>query len=258
MLQDAEKADLLPLVLRPEDLEQTCAIIMLDFDQPWEMMNALQRWMSALQETIFQLMPKLPLQLQDRIKSKLTTYVKTYEDPELEGGTRATLANHRASMADGNGGDSSTARDEATAAIDDEEDYSGLKAELPLAEGVLKVNLGIPIIVVCSKVDLLLRGDKSQLLETNLDFIQKHLRSYCLSYAATLVFVETIQSTNVELLYRYILHRVYDSEFTSRPQINEKDQIFIPTGFDSVMLINELCKGAEDALFEERIKKPQG
>jgi hypothetical protein len=34
---------------------------MLDFDQPWEMMNALQRWMGALQETIFQLMPKLPL-----------------------------------------------------------------------------------------------------------------------------------------------------------------------------------------------------
>jgi hypothetical protein len=48
MLQDAEKADLLPLVLRPEDLEHTCAVIMLDFDQPWEMMNALQRWMSAL------------------------------------------------------------------------------------------------------------------------------------------------------------------------------------------------------------------
>jgi hypothetical protein len=62
----------------------------------------------------------------------------------------------------------------------------------------------------------------------------------------------------VELLYRYILHRIYDSEFASRPQINEKDQIFIPTGFDSLMLINELCKGAEDGLFEERIKKPQG
>jgi hypothetical protein len=28
-------------------------------------------------------------------------------------------------------------------------------------EGVLKVNLGIPIIVACSKVDLLVRGEKS-------------------------------------------------------------------------------------------------
>jgi hypothetical protein len=117
-------------------------------------------------------MPKLPLQLQDRIKNKLTTYVKTYEDPELDGGARKTIANHRASVADRNGGDDShTARDETAVDLDDDEDYSDLRAELPLAEGVLKVNLGIPIIVVCSKVDLLLRGDKSQLLETNLDFI---------------------------------------------------------------------------------------
>jgi hypothetical protein len=56
-----------------------------------------------------------------------------------------------------------------------------------------------------------------------------------------------------------VLHRIYDTEFTSRPQINEKDQIFIPTGFDSQMLINELCKGVDDGqLYEEKIKKPQG
>jgi hypothetical protein len=42
---------------------------------------------------------------------------------------------------------------------------------MPLPEGVLKVNLGIPIIVVCSKIDLLIRGEKSQFLETNMEFI---------------------------------------------------------------------------------------
>jgi hypothetical protein len=40
-LQHPEKADLLVNVLKPEDLEHTCALIMLDFDQPWDMMNAL-------------------------------------------------------------------------------------------------------------------------------------------------------------------------------------------------------------------------
>jgi dynein light intermediate chain 1 len=61
--------------------------------------------------------------------------------------------------------------------------------------------------------------------------------------------------TNVELLYKYVLHRIYDAEFIHRPQIHEKDQVFIPTGFDSLLLINELCKGADDGskLFEERI-----
>lgn len=63
---------------------------------------------------------------------------------------------------------------------------------MPLGEGVLQVNLGIPIIVVCSKVDMLLRGEKVKLLESNLDFIQRHLRTYCLSYAAATIFTESI------------------------------------------------------------------
>ena len=55
---------------------------------------------------------------------------------------------------------------------DDEQDnLASIKSSMPLPEGVLKVNLGIPIVVVCSKIDLLLRGEKTQLLETNLEFI---------------------------------------------------------------------------------------
>jgi hypothetical protein len=46
-----------------------------------------------------------------------------------------------------------------------------LKLEIPLSEGVLKVNLGIPILVVVNKVDLLLHGDKKSFLEENFDFI---------------------------------------------------------------------------------------
>jgi hypothetical protein len=32
ILQESEKAELLKLVLKPEDLQQTCAVIVLDFD----------------------------------------------------------------------------------------------------------------------------------------------------------------------------------------------------------------------------------
>lgn len=46
-----------------------------------------------------------------------------------------------------------------------------MKSRMPLPEGVLKLNLGIPIVVVCHKVDLISRGDKAQLLEQNIDFI---------------------------------------------------------------------------------------
>ena len=36
---------------------------------------------------------------------------------------------------------------------------------MPLEDGVLMVNLGIPIIVLCQKVDLLVRGEKASMLE---------------------------------------------------------------------------------------------
>jgi len=79
-----------------------------------------------------------------------------------------------------------------------------------------------------------------------------------LQYAAGLVFAETIQHiTNLELLYSYILHRLYNFEFCHKPQVYEKNSIFIPTGFDSLTLINELCKdGFSDQMYNDVIKKP--
>ena len=38
---------------------------------------------------------------------------------------------------------------ESTDFLDEEDDLDNIKAQMPLEEGVLMVNLGIPIIVVC-------------------------------------------------------------------------------------------------------------
>jgi hypothetical protein len=46
-----------------------------------------------------------------------------------------------------------------------EEEFKELKNKLPLPEGVLTVNLGIPIVVVCSKIDLMIRGDRVAFFE---------------------------------------------------------------------------------------------
>ena len=47
-LRYEEKAELLPMVIRPDDVEHMCAIIMLDFDTPWEMKKSLEKWMKVL------------------------------------------------------------------------------------------------------------------------------------------------------------------------------------------------------------------
>ena len=162
-------------------------------------------------------MPKIPLQVQDGMKNKLQTFVKTFEEPEFDENGKP-LGKMKGNMESNDPlGEGEGQQNE------DEEDINELKAQLPLGEGVLKVNLGIPIIVICTKIDLMMRGDKAQYLETNIDFIQKHLREYCLSYAASLVFTETLQMTNIELLYRYIIHRLYDYEFMIKSQVYAKD-----------------------------------
>lgn len=45
------------------------------------------------------------------------------------------------------------------------QDDIDIRLEMPLAEGVLKVNLGIPVVVVVNKVDIInMSGEKSKLL----------------------------------------------------------------------------------------------
>ena len=45
-------------------------------------MNALQRWMGTLSETILDIMKLLPSSAQDLIKNRLTTYVKNFDHKE--------------------------------------------------------------------------------------------------------------------------------------------------------------------------------
>ena len=65
--------------MKPENLEYTSAIIVLDFDQPWEMMNALNRWMSLLSEAVLNVMRTLPLATQDQIRERVSMHIKNFE-----------------------------------------------------------------------------------------------------------------------------------------------------------------------------------
>ena len=112
----------------------------------------------------------------------------------------------------------------------DSEDLSNeeidVRLDMPLGEGVLKVNLGIPIIVLCNKVDIIQhKGETAKLLQENLDFIQKHLREYCLQYGATVMFTSAKprESKNLDTLYKYLNHRLYNYNFATKPQIVERD-----------------------------------
>lgn len=137
-----------------------------------------------------------------------------------------------------------------------------IRKEMELPEGALVTNLFIPVVVVCSKVDLIQNGEPAlkQMLETNLDFIQYSLRKFCLSFGAALVFASTTssgslgatkltalggeqQGQHIQLIYDYFLARIYDQDFGFASNTSDKEGLFIPTGFDSLPLIQEFYSG---------------
>ena len=155
-------------------------------------------------------------------------------------------------------------KQEAAGSDDENELMEATKLDMPLPEGVLKVNLGIPIVVVCQKVDLLQHGEKAKFLDSNFDFIQKHIREYALQYGASVIFTSSIAERNLDVFYSYLTHRLYDMQFEHKPQTVDKDSLFIPSGFDSLNMINQLAieivqKGpdGEQLGYEDVIKPPQ-
>lgn len=92
--------------------------------------------------------------------------VLTYEEPEVDAEGKLVKKMQENSEEAGNDNGEN----------DDAADLNELKKELPLSEGVLKTNLGIPMIVAITKADLLLYGDLRTYLDKHFDFIQKHLR----------------------------------------------------------------------------------
>ena len=81
-------------------------------------------------------MPKLPLSVQDKMKNKLSTYVKTYEKPEVdENGKVIAKINSKEENKQNKANENKD--DENGEILDDEEDINDIKASLPLGEGVL-------------------------------------------------------------------------------------------------------------------------
>ena len=76
--------EMLTKILKPEDLEHTFAIIMPDLEQPWDIMNHCEKWMTILKDAIFKITPNLNLRKLENLKERVINLYKTYEEPEFD------------------------------------------------------------------------------------------------------------------------------------------------------------------------------
>lgn len=71
--------------------------------------------------------------------------------------------------------------------------------------------------------------------EEKFDFVQQAVRKFCLSLGASLFYISVKEDKNCDLLYKYLVHRIYDGpgNFNTPALVVERDALFIPAGWDS-------------------------
>uniref|UniRef100_A0A8C9S444 Dynein light intermediate chain n=1 Tax=Scleropages formosus TaxID=113540 RepID=A0A8C9S444_SCLFO len=231
---DLHHKGLLKFAVSTESLKNTLAMFVADMSRPWTVMESLQKWASVLRDQIDKL--KIPPEELKEMEQKLVRDFQEYTEPE-----EATPGSpQRRVTANG------------------PEDEGVL---LPLGENILTHNLGVPVLVVCTKCDSVSVLEKEHdYREEHFDFIQSHIRRFCLRYGAALIYTSVKEEKNLDLLYKYIVHKMYDFQFTTPALVVEKDAVFIPSGWDNEKKIAILHENfnmvkAEDP-FEDFITKP--
>lgn len=217
----ADASYMLQLVVTPELLKNVLVMMVVDLSRPWLIMDSLEKWSNALGE---HLEPFASNEQMEKIKSDRVKAFQTYREDGIDGKKEST-----------------------------EEEVV-----LDLDEGVLETNFGLPIIVAVTKSDSVesLSADFDYHQE-HLDFIQLHIRRFCLKHGAALVYVGK-GAKNREPLYRSLLHAAYNKPLNIKPNIADNDAIFVPCGWDNPTKINVLTDSFQsikvDDGFNDQIK----
>ncbi|XP_071507697.1 cytoplasmic dynein 1 light intermediate chain 2-like [Diadema antillarum] len=234
-----EHEDLLRYALRADNLEHTLVIIAVDMSRPWQVMDSLQKWTQVIRRHVDSL--RIPPEQLRELEQRLVQQFQAYTEPESGQDQSATRRTSTAAQ---------------SAATGDEE-----TVVLPLGETTLTHNLGVPIVVVVTKSDAVSSLEKEQdYRDEHLDFLQQHIRKFCLNYGAALFYVSVKENKNCDLLNKYLLHRLYDFPFSTSALVVEKDALFVPSGWDNLQKISILYENMSnidpEKPFDEVIVKP--
>eukprot|EP01116_Phalansterium_solitarium_P021965 TRINITY_DN7063_c0_g1_i1.p1 TRINITY_DN7063_c0_g1~~TRINITY_DN7063_c0_g1_i1.p1 ORF type:complete len:503 (-),score=136.68 TRINITY_DN7063_c0_g1_i1:516-1853(-) len=226
---------LLRFALNATTIEHSLAVIALDLSQPWNAVTALKNWLDVLTKHVDSVSAQLPEGKYEALQRAVRFSYQTFQEPS----------------------------DEAPRVVDRKPLPGDAEALRPIPEGALVRNLGIPIVVVGCKSDLLEHLEKEYgYKHDHFEFIQQYLRRICLAYGATLIYTSAKTMKNVDVLLHYIQFKLYGFEFGHRVELVEKDGIFMPAGADAPVRIQldfdsqRLTKDAEEP-FEEIITLPK-
>ncbi|CAH8658877.1 unnamed protein product [Schistosoma guineensis] len=223
---------LLKYVMTEDSFNDQMAIIVVSINEPWKIIEALEKWAEILNKHINKL--KLSKEMIKACKSRISKEFYGYAEPEASTNDIINPVN-LASLST-----MYATSQETTPQLSFLNDNESFIEEM-YEDNVLNNNLGVPLIVIVTKTDLMkIMIKENQYSEEHFDFIQMHIRRFCLSYGAALFYVSVKEDKNCDLLNRYIRHRIYGFPFSQSAYIVEGDCIFIPAGWDNHKKINIL------------------
>uniref|UniRef100_A0A8C5ER24 Dynein light intermediate chain n=1 Tax=Gouania willdenowi TaxID=441366 RepID=A0A8C5ER24_GOUWI len=203
---DLHHKGLLKFAATAKSLADCLAVFVADMSRPWTIMESLQKWASVLRDHVDKL--KIPPEETREMEQMMVKAFQEYTEPE--------------------DGSPSSPQRRAPPPGEDE------SIVLPLGENTLTHNLGIPVLIVCTKCDAISVLEKEHdYREEHFDFIQSHIRQFCIKYGAGLIYTSVKEEKNLDLLYKYIVHKLYDFQFNTPASVVEKDAVFIPSGWDN-------------------------
>ncbi|KAI8384276.1 dynein light intermediate chain-domain-containing protein [Radiomyces spectabilis] len=249
-LSAPEYLPLLKFAFSSETLANSMVIIALDWTRPWKFLETLQRWIDVLQHAIDEICKEGSAgeswsrgkAIVDELREKVEHYLQSYTEPTpAVNGINMAPSTSTSSIPSTPTGFVPTPLVTTTTAAD--------QVTLPLTQGCLTTNLGIPIAVVCCKSDALNKLEQTQdYKEEQFDFIQQTLRCICMKYGASLFYTSTLHPYTFHNLRQYILHRLLTTSTKSYPfmlkaQVIERDSVLVPSGWDSWGKIRVLREG---------------
>ncbi|KAF9462076.1 dynein light intermediate chain-domain-containing protein [Collybia nuda] len=249
---------LLPHFLPPHlSLPHTLVVIVLDWTRPWTFVEELQTWLEWV-ETWAKGDSSRELEIvREENRERLQSHIQQYTEPS----TDPLPANST---------------------------LSGTL--LPLGPGTFTHNTaGVPIIVACTKADLIDEGNdmaagasgmgsmvkgKGGEWEERTDGVMQVLRTICLKYGAALFYTTTVPTT-LQVLRQYALHLLFAPPapppsmaggepitptrnifpFTEKPNTLDRDRIVVPAGWDSWGKISVMRDGFDAKVWGEAWEK---
>jgi dynein light intermediate chain 1 len=145
---------LLRFAIKPDTIENTILILVASMTQPWSLLSTLKKWITLIEEHIERLKidPTCLRELRDRIQYDFQHYIEPNDSSMMMISSSSSSTTLKNGISAGRIPTSlssvSIASTTTPASLNNNEE----QVVLPLPEGVLTKSIGIPIIVVITKV----------------------------------------------------------------------------------------------------------